>query len=142
MAETPSSAAPAIVVADAQTQLLDHPDVRALNGADMVYYVWEFRNETLGTGPHVAFTGLAKAYSIVKDREKFNQSHPHILIDKSKGFQAFPHIFAAIAEADRRVKLYNLKDPSRVNANELFPGEPNRILEAGKPDEHPDIVGR
>lgn len=134
--------APIISVADQQSQLMKHPDIQALGTNEDICYVWEFQNEATGTGPHICITRLTKGYDVLKDRAKFFTTHPHIKPDLSKGYKPFPNIFAALNEAESRSLKYDLSDPSRVKANELFPDAPNRILEAGKPNEHPDILAR
>lgn len=133
-----------IKVADQQYN--DHEDVKAIGNNEDAFYVWECRNTTIGPDAILNVTRLAKSVDVAKFMARnYFPTHPHLVLDKSKGkdgFQAFPNRFAAEVEAKRRNDRYNLNDPSRINASEIYPGEPNRILEAGKPDEHPDIAAR
>jgi hypothetical protein len=110
-----------------------HPDLAGLRTKNDVSYVYEFYNEETNSGPHLARTTLWKGANFKEDRANFLLSHPHIRIDWST-VKAFPNMFAAHAFMEERRKQLYVKDPARIGAEEMYPGEPNRILEAGKPE--------
>jgi hypothetical protein len=110
-----------------------HPDLAGLRTRNDVSYVYEFYNEETNSGPHLARTSLWRGADFKDDRAKFLLSHPHIRIDWGT-VKAFPNVFAAHAFMEERRKQLYLKDPARMGAEEMYPGEPNRILEAGKPE--------
>jgi hypothetical protein len=98
-----------------------------------VYYSIRFTNETDGGHPHFMYMKLDPSDDPKKHLDMIEGSNHALRHDREniKRFNSLPEV---LAYNERLAKDADAANPERIDANQQFPGEPNRILSAGSPN--------